>query len=65
MKSKNFFQVILKNGKTHSKLYRDPARAIKEVGIEKIKMLREVLAEQVNVKYAEIDAITFTEENKL
>lgn len=65
MKSKNFFQVILKNGKTHSKLYRDPQRAIKEVGISRIKMLREVLAEQVNVKYTEVDAISYTEENKI
>ncbi len=65
MKTKNYFQVILKNGKTHSKLYRDPARAIKEIGIEKIKMLREVLAEQVNTKYVELDGIALTEENKL
>jgi hypothetical protein len=64
-KSKNYFQVILKNGKTHPKLYKSPLRALREVGSENIKMLREVLAEQVNAKYADIDAITGTKENEL
>jgi hypothetical protein len=64
-KSKNYFQVILKNGKTHPKLYKSPARAMKEVGSGNIKMLREILAEQVNVKYADVDAITDTKENEL
>lgn len=64
-KSKNYFQVILKNGKTHPKLYKSPLRALREVGSENIKMLREVLAEQVNVKYADIDATSGTKENEL
>lgn len=64
-KSKNYFQVILKNGKTHPKLYKSPLRALREVGSENIKMLREVLAEQVNVKYADIDTISGTKENEL
>ena len=64
-KSKNYFQVILKNGKTHPKLYKSPLRALREVGLENIKMLREVLAEQVNAKYADIDAISGTKENEL
>jgi hypothetical protein len=64
-KSKNYFQVVLKNGKIHPKLYKSPLRALKEVGSENIKMLREVLAEQVNAKYADIDAITGTPENEL
>jgi len=64
-KSKNYFQVVLKNGKIHPKLYKSPLRALKEVGSENIKMLREVLAEQVNAKYADIDAITGTKENEL
>lgn len=64
-KSKNYFQVILKNGKTHPKLYKSPLRALREIGSENIKMLREVLAEQVNAKYADIDAITGTKENEL
>jgi hypothetical protein len=38
---------------------------MKEVGSGNIKMLREVLAEQVNVKYADVDAITDTKENEL
>ena len=65
MKTKNYYQVILKNGKTHSKLFRDPAKAIKEIGIDKIKMLREVFAEQVNIKYVEADSLTGTKENEL
>jgi len=65
MKTGNYFQVILKSGKTYPKLYRDPARAMKEVGSGNIKMLREVLASQVNAKYTEIDSITGTKENEL
>lgn len=61
----NYIQVIKKNGKTHEKLFKDPQRAIREVGIDNIKMLREVLKEQVNAKYADIDAITGTKENEL
>jgi len=65
MKSKNYFQVILKNGKTHPKLFRDPARAVAEVGSGNILKLREVLAEQVNIKYVEVDSITGTKEGEL
>jgi len=63
--SKNFFQVVLSNGKTHPKLFRDPLRAVREVGSENIKMLREVFAEQVNVRYNDVDAISGTKENEL
>jgi len=65
MKTENYFQVILKNGKTHPKLFRDPAKAMKEVGSGNIKMLREVLACQVTAKYTEIDSLTGTKENEL
>ena len=65
MKTKNYYQVILKNGKTHPKLFRDPARAIATVGIKNIKMLREVLETQVTTKYTEIDSLTGTPENEL
>jgi hypothetical protein len=64
-KSKNYFQVILNNGKTHPKIYKSPLRALREVGSENIKMLREVLAEQVNAKYADTDALSGTKENEL
>lgn len=64
-KSKNYFQVVLKNGKTHPKLYKSPGRAVKEVGIHRIKLVREVLADQVSAKYVEQDAITGTKENEL
>jgi len=63
--SKNYFQIVLTNGKTHPKLFKDPVRAVREVGSENIKTLREVLAEQVNMKYNDIDAISGTKENEL
>ena len=61
----NYIQVIKKNGKTHDKLYKDPQRAVRAVGVENIKYLREVLKEQVNSRYTEIDSITGTRENEL
>lgn len=61
----NYIQVIKKNGKTHDKLFKDPQRAVRAVGVENIKYLREVLKEQVNAKYADIDAISGTKENEL
>ena len=61
----NYIQVIKKNGKTHDKLFKDPQRAVRAVGVENVKYLREVLKEQVNAKYADIDAISGTKENEL
>ena len=61
----NYIQVIKKNGKTYEKLFKDPQRAVREVGVENIKYLREVLKEQVNSRYTEIDAVTGTKENEL
>lgn len=61
----NYIQVIKKNGKTYEKLFKDPQRAVRAVGVENIKYLREVLKEQVNSRYTEIDAITGTKENEL
>ena len=61
----NYIQVIKKNGKTHDKLFKDPQRAVRAVGVENIKYLREVLKEQVNSRYTEIDAVTGTKENEL
>lgn len=65
MKSNNYFQVILKNGKTHPKLFRDPIKAVNEVGSGNILKLREVLAEQVTAKYVEADSLTGTKEGEL
>jgi hypothetical protein len=61
----NYIQVIKKNGKTYDKLFKDPQRAVRAVGVENIKYLREVLKEQVNSRYTEIDAVTGTKENEL
>ena len=61
----NYIQVIKKNGKTYEKLFKDPQRAVRAVGVENIKYLREVLKEQVNSRYTEIDAVTGTKENEL
>jgi hypothetical protein len=58
--------VIKKNGKTHEKLFKDPQRAIRAAGgVDNVKYLREVLKEQVNSKYTEVDAVTGTPENEL
>jgi hypothetical protein len=46
-------------------LFKDPQRAVRSVGVENIKYLREVLKEQVNSRYTEIDAVTGTPENEL
>lgn len=63
--SGNYFQVILKDGKTYQKLFKDPQRAIRTVGIDNILKLREVLKEQVNASYTGVDAITGTPEESL
>jgi len=61
----NYIQVIKKNGKTYEKLFKDPQRAVRAVGVENIKYLREVLKEQVNAKYVDVDSLTGTPENEL
>jgi hypothetical protein len=62
----NYIQVIMKNGKTHQKLFKDPQRAIRAVGgVEYVKYLREVLKEQVVTKYTDVDSLTGTIENEL
>lgn len=63
--SGNYYQVTLKNGKIHPKLFRDPQRAIRTVGVENVLKLREVLKEQVNANYTGVDAITGTPEESL
>jgi hypothetical protein len=61
----NYIQVIKKNGKTYEKLFKDPQRAVRAVGVENIKYLREVLKEQVNARYVDVDSLTGTPENEL
>ena len=62
----NYIQVIMKNGKTHQKLFKDAQRAIRAVGgVDNVRYLREVLKEQVNAKYVDADSLTGTPENEL
>ena len=62
----NYVQVILKNGKTYEKLFKDPQRAIRAVGgVDSILHLREVTKEQVDTRYTEVDSLTDTPENEL
>jgi len=61
----NYVQVVMKNGKTHPKLFKDPIKAIATLGIGNIKMMREIFKEQVNAKYVDADALTGTPENEL
>jgi hypothetical protein len=62
----NYIQIIKKNGKTHDKLFKDPQRAIRAVGgVDNVRYLREVLKEQVNVRYTEVDSLTGVPENEL
>ena len=62
----NYIQVITKNGKTFHKLFKDPQRAIRGVGgVDNVKYIREVLKEQVNSRYTEVDSLTGTPENEL
>ena len=61
----NYIQVITKKGKTFGKLFKDPQKAIRAVGIENIKYMREVLKEQVNARYISEDSLTGTPENEL
>jgi hypothetical protein len=50
----NYYQVLLKTGKTHPSLYINLQTAIKKVGVENIKEIKEIRAELVNAKYNEI-----------
>lgn len=61
----NYIQVIKKNGKTHEKLFKDPQKAIRAVGVDNVKYLREILKEQVTAKYIDEDSLTGTPENEL
>lgn len=49
-----YYQVLLKTGKTHPSLYINLQTAIRKVGVENIKEIKEIRAELVNAKYNEI-----------
>lgn len=49
----NYYQVILKSGKTHPSLYKTVPNAIKHVGISNIKKIVEVREDLVNTRYEE------------
>ena len=48
-----YYQVILKSGKTHPSLYKTIPNAIKNVGVGNIKEIKEVRSELVEAKYEE------------
>lgn len=50
----NYYQVVLKTGKIHSSLYVSIQTAIKKVGAENIKQIKEIRKELVDTKYTEI-----------
>jgi hypothetical protein len=50
----NYYQVVLKTGKTHPSLYISIQTAIKKVGAENIKEIKEIRKELVDTKYPEI-----------
>ena len=50
----NYYQVILKTGKTYPSLYVSIQTAIKKVGAENIKQIKEIRKELVDTKYTEI-----------
>lgn len=49
----SYYQVILKSGKTHPSLYKTIPNAIKNVGIDNIKEIKEIRSELVDAKYEE------------
>ncbi len=50
----NYYQVLLKTGKTHPSLYVSIQTAIKKVGAENIKQIKEIRSELVDIKYTEV-----------
>jgi hypothetical protein len=47
----NYYQVLLKSGKTHPSLYVNLQTAIRKVGVENIKEIKEIRSELVNSNY--------------
>lgn len=49
-----YYQILLKTGKTHPSLYINLQTAIRKVGVENIKEIKEIRSELVDTKYNEI-----------
>jgi hypothetical protein len=49
-----YYQILLKTGKTHPSLYINLQTAIRKVGVENIKEIKEIRSELVNTQYNEI-----------
>jgi hypothetical protein len=47
----NYYQVLLKSGKTHPSLYVNLQTAIRKVGVENIREIKEIRSELVNSNY--------------
>jgi hypothetical protein len=47
----NYYQVLLKSGKTHPSLYVNLQTAIRKVGVENIKEIKEIRSELVDSNY--------------
>ncbi|HMS90623.1 MAG TPA: hypothetical protein PKC87_00160 [Candidatus Absconditabacterales bacterium] len=65
LETENYVQVTLKSGKIHPKLFKNPQRAIRIIGVENILKLREIPKDQVKISYSGVDAITGTPEESL
>jgi hypothetical protein len=52
--SQKYYQIILKTGKTHPSLYVNLQTAIRKVGVENIKEIKEIRAELVDTQYKEL-----------
>jgi hypothetical protein len=51
---KKYYQILLKTGKTHPSLYVNLQTAIRKVGVENIKEIKEIRAELVDTQYKEL-----------
>jgi hypothetical protein len=47
----NYYQVLLKSGKTHPSLYVNLQTAIRKVGVENIREIKEIRSELVDSNY--------------
>jgi hypothetical protein len=49
-----YYQVLLKTGKTHPSLYINLQTAIRKVGVDNIKEIKEIRSELVDTQYKEL-----------
>lgn len=52
--AEKYYQILLKTGKVHPSLYVNLQTAIRKVGVENVKEIKEIRAELVNAKHNEI-----------